>query len=117
MAPPRTAAWRPLFDACFAGDHTTLAAFLAAGADPNQVARSVWKQRPLHRVCEFRITHPKHAGHDKCIELLLGAGADLTLRANSTDMRPVELAALAGMEYAARPSRRVLRTCMPPPCG
>ncbi len=101
MIPPRTAAWRPLFDACFAGDHAALSAFLAAGADPNQVARSVWRQRPLHRVCEFRITHPKHAGHDRCIQLLLAAGADPTLRANSTDMRPVEPAALAGMGIAA----------------
>ncbi|HEY4363366.1 MAG TPA: ankyrin repeat domain-containing protein [Bryobacteraceae bacterium] len=99
--PSRNAAWKPLFDACFAGDDEQLRVLLKAGADPNQVAPSEWRQRPLHRVCEYRISAPKHAGHDRCIDLLLTAGADPTLRANVTNMRPVELAALAGMEKAA----------------
>jgi ankyrin repeat protein len=95
------AAWKPLFDACSSGDDQRLRALLKAGADPNQLAPSEARQRPLHRVCEYGITAPKHSGHDRCIDLLLSAGANPSLRANVTNMRPVELAAIAGMEKAA----------------
>jgi len=92
---------KPLFDACLAGEDTRVRAMLKAGADPNHLAPPPGRQRPLHRVCEYWITSPKHSGHDRCIDLLLTAGADPTLRANATNMRPVELASIAGMEKAA----------------
>jgi ankyrin repeat protein len=100
MPPPRTASWRPLFDACFAGDSEKVVRILAKGADPNQVARSGWRQRPLHRTCEFRVSQPKHEGHVECVRLLLEAGADPAIRANATNMRPLELAAIAEMPEA-----------------
>jgi hypothetical protein len=100
VSSPRTSSWRPIFDGCSVGDPLKLQRLLEKGADPNQEARSAWKQRPLHRTCEFRVSHPKHEGHVACVRLLLEAGADPSLRANVTNMRPLELAAIAEMPQA-----------------
>ena len=63
--------WKLLHNACWEGDAAKVAVLLEAGADPNRVAPTGWRQRPLHRTLEFRITHPKHGGHVAVVEALL----------------------------------------------
>ena len=92
--------WRPLHKACWAGDAGEVARLLAAGADPNRLAPGNWRQRPLHRTLEFRITHPKHDGHVQVVRQLLDAGADPALRATVLDLTPWELAWFCGLAPA-----------------
>ena len=63
--------WQAIHKACWAGDHQEVERLLNAGANPNQVAPTNWRQTPLGRTLEFRITFPKHAGHVETVRLLL----------------------------------------------
>lgn len=93
--------WQLLHNACGAGDAREVARLLDAGADPNQVAPTDWRQTPLGRTLEFRITSPKHAGHVEAVRVLLRGGADPHVRSTYLDMTPYELAAFCGLEAAA----------------
>jgi ankyrin repeat protein len=93
--------WQLLHKACWAGDATEVTRLLDAGADPNQVAPTNWRQTPLGRTLEFRITSPKHAGHVETVRILLQRGADPRARSTYLDMAPYELAAFCGLEAAA----------------
>lgn len=93
--------WQDIHKACWAGDFQEVERLLTAGADPNQIAPTPWRQSPLGRTLEFRVTHPKHAGHVKTVRILLKAGADPTVRSTSLDMTPYELASFCGLDGAA----------------
>jgi ankyrin repeat protein len=93
--------WHLLHKACWAGDREEAERLLDAGADPNQLAPTNWRQRPLGRTLEFRITHPKHDGHVAVVETLLKRGADPTVRSTYLDMTPYELACFCGLQAAA----------------
>lgn len=107
--------WRLLHHACWDGDPEKVAALLAQGADPNLQAPTNWRQRPLHRTLEFRVTEPKHDGHTAVVRLLLEGGADPTLRATSLDMSPWELACFAGMGDAEKLLRGAQKRVDPHP--
>ena len=89
--------WQPIHNACWAGDPVQVARLLDAGADPNQVAPTNWRQTPLGRTLEFRITSPKHAGHLAFVRILLERGANPAARSTYLDMTPYELACFAGL--------------------
>jgi len=93
--------WQLLHKACWAGDAIEVTRLLDAGVDPNQVAPTSWRQTPLGRTLEFRITSPKHAGHVETVRILLQRGADPRARSTYLDMTPYELAAFCGLEAAA----------------
>ena len=93
--------WQLLHKACWAGDSAQVERLLRAGADPNQIAPTNWRQSPLGRTLEFRITHPKHAGHVETVRVLLLYGADPRVRSTSLDMTAYELASFCGLEGAA----------------
>lgn len=109
--------WRLLQNACWAGDAKAVARLLGNGADANQRAPTVWRQRPLHRTLEFRIGFPKHPGHVEVVKLLLAAGANPRLRATALDLTPYELACFCGLEEAARMLRDAQRSAPPLPVG
>ena len=93
--------WQLLHKACWAGDAAEVARLLDAGADPNRVAPTNWRQTPLGRTLEFRITSPRHAGHVETVRILLQRGADPTVRSTYLDMTPYELAEFCGLGEAA----------------
>ena len=93
--------WQLLHNACWAGDSREVERLLDAGANPNQIAPTDWRQTPLGRTLEFRITSPKHAGHIETARVLLRRGADPQIRSTYLDMTPYELAAFCGLEPAA----------------
>jgi ankyrin repeat protein len=93
--------WQLLHKACWSGDCQEVKRLLDSGADPNRVAPTNWRQTPLGRTLEFRITHPKHAGHVEVVRALLNGGADPTVRSTYLDMTPYELASFCGLEAAA----------------
>lgn len=93
--------WQLLHKACWVGDAREVTRLLDAGADPNQVAPTAWRQTPLGRTLEFRITSPKHAGHVDTVRILIQRGADPNLRSTDLDMTPYELAAFCGLAPAA----------------
>jgi ankyrin repeat protein len=99
--------WQLLHKACWLGDSEEVERLLKAGADPNQIAPTDWRQSPLGRTLEFRITSPRHAGHVETVRVLLQYGADPTLRSTYLDMTPLELATFCGLE----PAVRLLRDC------
>jgi ankyrin repeat protein len=94
--------WQLLHKACWEGDSDEVARLLEAGADPNQIAPTDWRQSPLGRTLEFRITSPRHEGHVETVRILLHNGADPTLRSTYLDMSPLELATFCGLEPAVR---------------
>lgn len=108
--------WQLLHKACWAGDAVEVAGLLDAGADPNQVAPTNWRQTPLGRTLEFRITSPRHRGHVETVRVLLKRGADPTVRSTYLDMTPYELAAFCGLEPAAVLLRE-FRAVTPHPTG
>jgi ankyrin repeat protein len=67
--------WQLLHKACWEGDPEEVERLLKAGADPNQIAPTDWRQAPLGRTLEFRITSPRHAGHVETVRILLQYGA------------------------------------------
>lgn len=85
--------WKPLMDAAFAGDAARVRRLLAAGADPNMLANSTFRHRPLHRAIEHKKTIPKTAGHEDVVRLLLEAGADPRRRALGINATAFDLAA------------------------
>ena len=108
--------WQLLHKACWAGDAIEVTRLLDAGADPNQVAPTNWRQTPLGRTLEFRITSPRHAGHVETVRILLQRHADPTVRSTYLDMTPYELAAFCGLEPAAELLRE-FRPATPHPTG
>lgn len=109
--------WQLLHKACFAGDAAEAARLLEAGANPNQVAPTNWRQTPLGRTLEFRITCPKHEGHVEVVRSLLRHGADPAVRSTQYDMTPYELACICGLEPAATILRDAQRAARPHPDG
>ena len=108
--------WQLLHNACWAGDAQEVARLLDAGANPNQVAPTNWRQTPLGRTLEFRIASPRHAGHVETVRILLQRGADPTVRSTYLDMTPYELATFCGLEPAAE-MLRSFRPATPHPAG
>jgi ankyrin repeat protein len=108
--------WQLLHKACWAGDPIEVARLLKGGADPNQIAPTYWRQTPLARTLEFRITSPRHAGHVETVRILLQRGADPTVRSTYLDMTPYELASFCGLEPAAELLRE-FRPATPHPTG
>lgn len=92
--------WQLLHKACWEGDSDEVQRLLELGADANQIAPTDWRQSPLGRTLEFRITSPKHEGHVETVRLLLQYGADPSLRSTHLDMTPLELAIFCGLEPA-----------------
>ena len=109
--------WRLLHNACWEGDARQVQVLLEAGADPNRIAPTNWRQAPLHRTLEFRITHPKHDGHVAVVKLLLKGGADAAVRATALDMTPWELACFAGLAEAEQILRPWQEKAEPHPTG
>ena len=109
--------WQLLHRACFEGDASEVARLLDAGADPNQVAPTNWRQTPLGRTLEFRITQPKHAGHVEVVRRLLEKGADPAVRSTQLDMTPFELASFCGLAPAAEILRGGHDRSCPHPAG
>ncbi len=93
--------WQLLHKACWEGDAAEVARLLDAGADPNQVAPTNWRQTPLGRTLEFRITFPRGPGHVETVRVLLERGADGARRSTHLDMTPYEQAQFCGLEAAA----------------
>lgn len=89
--------WQLLHKACWEGDSKEVARLLDGGANPNQIAPTNWRQTPLGRTLEFRITSPKHQGHVETVGVLVQKGADPTIRSTYLDMTPCELAAFCGL--------------------
>lgn len=108
--------WQLLHNACWVGDARQVARLLEAGASPNQIAPTDWRQTPLGRTLEFRITAPRHAGHVETVRILLQRGADPAVRSTYLDMTPYELATFCGLEPAAE-LLRAFRTATPHPTG
>ena len=99
--------WQLLHKACWLGDSEEVERLLKAGADPNQIAPTDWRQSPLGRTLEFRITSPRHAGRVETVRILLQYGADPTPRSTCLDMAPLQIATFCGLE----PAVRLLRDC------
>jgi hypothetical protein len=100
--------WQLLHKACWSGDFREVARLLGAGADHNQIAPTNWRQSPLGRTLEFRITHPKHRGHVETVRALIRSGP--SVRSTYLDMTPNELASFCGLDAAAN----LLREFQPP---
>src|SRR5947209_7711317 len=109
--------WRSLHKACWEGDAAVVDLLLKAGADPNRIAPTNWRQGPLHRTLEFRITQRKHPGHVEVVRLLLAAGADPRIRATVLDMTPWELACFCGLQEAEQILRPFQAKAPPHPSG
>lgn len=108
--------WQLRHDAGWVGDAEEVTRLLDRGANPNQVAPTNWRQTPLGRTLEFRITSPRHAGHVETVRVQLRRGADPTVRSTSMDMTPFELATFCGLEPAAE-LLRCFQPVTPHPTG
>ena len=93
-APKATKAWKPLMDACYAGDAAKVAQLLDAGADPNVLSPTNHRHRPLHRAIERRKTAPRDERHVAVVRRLLEAGADPSLRGTHGRHTALQLAAI-----------------------
>ncbi len=100
-AKPRKTAWKPLMDACLGGDSERVESLLASGSDPNVLSPAPHLYRPLHRTIEHKKTMPKHAGHDRVVELMLRNGADPKLRATRLQVTALQLAATNEIRFIA----------------
>jgi ankyrin repeat protein len=109
--------WKRIHGACWAGDPLEVEHLLVEGADPNQVAPTTWRQTPLGRTLEFRMTHPKHVGHVEVVRLLLAHGADPVARSTPLDMTPYELACFCGLGEAAELLRPFQKRAAAHPTG
>jgi ankyrin repeat protein len=102
-APPpakvRVSDWKPLMDACLAGDVARARRLLDGGADPNVLSTTPHRYRPLHRAIEHKKTIRKHKGHDEVVTLLLERGADPKLRATHTSYTALQLAAMGETRF------------------
>jgi ankyrin repeat protein len=103
VAPPpvkvRVSDWKPLMDACLAGDAEWARKLLDGGADPNVMSTTPHRYRPLHRAIEHKKTMPKHEGHDEVVKLLLERGADPKLRGVHEKYTTLQLAAIGETRF------------------
>lgn len=88
---------RPLVAAALHGRAAAVRLLLEAGADPNAVAPSHERYRPLHRAIEHRAV-PKNPGHVEVITQLIAAGADIELRSTWMGLTALAVAAMVGDE-------------------
>lgn len=89
----KTSQWKPLMDACLAGDPVKVRQLLKAGADPNILSTTNHRHRPLHRAIEHKKTMPKTPGHEAVVKALLQAGADPLARACGEHLTALMMAA------------------------
>ena len=88
--------WKPLMDACYAGQAEAVALLLENGAAPNAQSRGPFYYRPLHRTVEYKKTAPKHEGHHQVVNLLLDAGADPMIPGSGSLISAIALCATGG---------------------
>jgi ankyrin repeat protein len=100
--PTAAADWRPIMDACLHGEPEILKALLDYGADPNAVSQSASRYRPLHRAIEVKKSIKRKPGHVAVLTILLDAGAQVDAIGCWYDGRPLQTAAIAGDDSAAR---------------
>lgn len=91
--------WKPLMDACYAGDAGKVAHLLQAGADPNVLSPTNHRHRPLHRAIERKKTVPRTARHEEVVRVLLASGADPHLRGTHAQHTALQLAAIDSPQF------------------
>ncbi|HEX8523180.1 MAG TPA: ankyrin repeat domain-containing protein [Tepidisphaeraceae bacterium] len=95
----RSAEWKPIMDAAFAGDAAAVRRLLEAGADPNVMSGSSHRYRPLHRAIERKKIVKRGEGHEKTVRVLLEAGADPKLRATRGQHTALQLAGMQSPRF------------------
>ncbi len=86
--------YRQLARAAADGDADVVRALLAGGLHPDVAPPGGGRKRALHQT----LTHkgPKGVGHQECVRLLAGAGADLAREGQFQVLSPLRLAAAGG---------------------